>query len=296
MLNGIHPTIDLLQAGEIVYYDKVKDLTFDNGIKLSKGWADLLVVDFEHSYFDIPGLQSFMEGLRQGGPTPNLYQTPTVISTLPSNCRTRAEVESNAWQIRHVFSTGVHGILHTHCQCPEAVQAYIEACRYSFQKIGVGPNLGPGNRGSGNQEEIAKFWGISKQKYLKIADPWPLNSEGTFLLGIKIETRKALDIVNDLVTVPGLSIAEWGPGDMSMSFGYPDNHDPPYPPKVETARKMIKRACDRTGLQLMSSWNDQTKTIKQNLQTLFDWGIKIVACPSLEIREIGLHVKPRKSL
>ena len=76
MLNGIHPTIDLLQAGEIVYYDKVKDLTFDNGIKLSKGWADLLVVDFEHSYFDIPGLQSFMEGLRQGGPTPNLYQTP----------------------------------------------------------------------------------------------------------------------------------------------------------------------------------------------------------------------------
>ena len=294
MLNGIHPTIDLLQASKIVYYDKVKDLTFDNGIRLSKGWADLLVVDFEHSYFDIPGLQNFMEGLRQGGPTPDLYQTPTVITTLPSNCRTRTEVEANAWQIRHVLSAGVHGILHAHCLLPEAVQAYVEACRYSFQAIGVGPNLGPGQRGSGNQEEIATLWEIPKQQYLRISDPWPLNPEGVLLLGIKIENRKALDMANNLVAVPGLSIAEWGPGDMSMSFGYADNHDPPYPSEVETARKIIKRACDRSGLQLMSSWNDQTKNDTQNLQTLFDWGIKIVSCPRLEIREIGLQLKPRK--
>ena len=39
------------------------------------------------------------------------------------------------------------------------------------------------------------------------------------------------------------------PGDMGISFGYPDAHDPPYPPELEAARQTIKEACDAAGIR-----------------------------------------------
>ena len=63
-----------------------------------------------------------------------------------------------------------------------------------------------------------------------------------------------------------LNIAEWGPGDMGMSYGYDDQHDPPYPPEMENARHVIKKACDDNGLFFLSSWNDSSKPREENVQ------------------------------
>jgi 4-hydroxy-2-oxoheptanedioate aldolase len=43
--------------------------------------------------------------------------------------------------------------------------------------------------------------------------------------------------------VPGIAFAEWGPGDMGMSMGLPDAHDPPYPPQMQAARDRVLAAC-----------------------------------------------------
>ena len=42
----------------------------------------------------------------------------------------------------------------------------------------------------------------------------------------------------------GIAFAEWGPGDMGMSFGHADAHDPPYPPEMAAARARVKAGCD----------------------------------------------------
>ena len=293
MAKRISRCIDLLQAGRPIYYTQADELGYENGRQQAQTWADFLIVDFEHAPFDVVGLLAFMTGLVDGGPTPDGYRMPTVIATLPSNCKTRTEVEASAWQIRQVLSAGVHGILHTHARDVEPVRAFVEACRFPFQTIGVGDQLGQGQRGAGGQDTPAALWGVTPQDYVKIADPWPLNPDGQLMLGLKIEDREGVVIAEALAAATGLAFAEWGPGDMGMSYGYADAHDPPYPPELETARKTVKAACDKTGLAFLSSWHDPNQTEQENVQFLFDWGVKVISCRTEETKEVGLRLRPR---
>lgn len=288
----INRIIELLEQNQPVYYTGAGELTYENGQKQARTWADFLMVDFEHHAFDTKGLAEFMRGLVEGGPTRSGHRTPAIISTLPSNCKTREEVLANAWQIRHVLSAGVHGILHTHARDPEAVRAFVAQCRYPFQPASA--DLGQGQRGAGGQGWPAHIWGVSPQEYLRIADPWPLNPKGELLLGLKIEDRECVAVAEGVARVPGIAFAEWGPGDMGMSYGYPDGHDPPYPPEMERARKIVKEACDRAGLAFLSSWNDPSKSLEENLRFLLDWGVKIIAGGGQEQAALGRQLTRRQ--
>ena len=122
--------------------------------------------------------------------------------------------------IKQVLAAGVHGLLLCHAETPEAVRAFVEAARYSFTSS-VGSDLGAGRRGHGGQIRAAEIWGIPVDEYFARADPWPLNPRGELLLGIKVENTRALANVERTTRVPGIAFAEWGPGDMGMSMGYP---------------------------------------------------------------------------
>ena len=87
--------------------------------------------------------------------------------------------------------------------------------------------------------------------YLKRADPWPLNPEGELLLGLKIENVRALANAEATAAVPGIAFAEWGPGDMGMSLGFPDAHDPPYPTEMLAARERVLAACKANKLAFL---------------------------------------------
>ena len=292
----INRAIELLEQGQPVYPTMPGELTYENGKHMAGTWADMVMVDFEHHPFDTVGLGRFMRGLADGGPTRSGHRTPAVFVTLPSNAKTEDEVLANAWQIRHVLSTGVHGILHTHTRLPGAVRAFVEQCRYPFQTIGVGDGgLGKGQRGAGGQMEPAAIWGVEPHEYVRIADPWPLNPEGELMLGLKIEDRECLQNAEAVASVPGISFAEWGPGDMGMSFGYSDRHDPPYPPEMEQARSTIQNACDNAGLAFLCGWNDPKMTSEQCLRHLLDMGVKIIGGgPKGEaMAEIGRRITGR---
>lgn len=292
-MKRINRCIDLLAAGHPIYYTEAGPLTYEQGRAQARTWADFLVVDFERDPFDVEGLAAFMRGIVDGGPTPDGYRMATVIATLPSNCRTRAEVEANAWQIRHVLSAGVHGILHTHAHQSDAARAFVESCRFPFHAQGLESGLGRGQRGSGGQVRPAELWGISPVEYTQRAEPWPLNSDGELLLGVKIEDRDCLEQAPATAAVPGLAFAEWGPGDMGMSYGYPDAHDPPYPKELEQARHRVKAACDEAGLYFLSAWNDSGMNDEQRLRLLFDWGAMVIAGASAEMKAVGLKLRPR---
>ena len=293
MAKRINRVIELLEAGEPVYYTGTGDLTYENGLKQASTWADFLITDFEHHAFDVVGLTAFMKGLVDGGSTKAGHRTPAVISTLPSNCRTVAEMRANAWQVRQVLSAGVHGILHTHARQADAVRAFIEECRYPFHKKGR-EGLGEGQRGAGGQRQPAEIWGVSAQEYLKIADPWPLNPEGELLLGLKLENQESMVNADAICRVPGLGFAEWGPGDMGMSFGDGDSHDPPYSDDMNRARETVKAACDANGLKFLSSWNDPNNTDEQNLQVLIDMGAHIFSGGGEEKAAIGRKMTNRQ--
>lgn len=289
----INRCIELLEQGQPIFYTGTPELSYEAGVKMSKTWADFISVDFEHHPFDTVGLTKFMEGLRDAGPTTSGHLTPTVIVTLPSNAKTADEVRYNAWQIRHVLTAGVHGILHTHARTPEAVKAFVEECRWPFAKAKAG--LGKGQRGAGGQSIPAKIWGLSVHDYLAASDPWPLNPKGELMLGLKLEDAECLANCEKSAAVPGISFAEWGPGDMGMSLGLPDAHDPPYPKKMEDARKRIHAACDKAGIAFLCSWNDAKMTPEQRIRHLLKMGVKVVSGQDGERMAIeGRKISKRK--
>ena len=292
----INRAIELLEQGQPVYPTNAGELTYENGKHMAGTWADILTVEFEHHPFDTLGLSRFMRGLADGGPTRTGHPTPAVFTTLPANARTREEVLANAWQIRHVLSTGVHGLLNTHTRTPEAVRAFVEQCRYPFQTAGVGDGgLGEGQRGAGGQMEPAAIWGVEPQEYVRIADPWPLNPDGELMLGLKIEDRQCVQNAEAVASVPGISFAEWGPGDMGMSFGFSDRHDPPYPPVMEDARNTVKAACDTAGLAFLCGWIDPHMTLEERVRHLLDMGVKIPGGgpDSEEMARVGRRITGR---
>ena len=290
----INKCIELLEQGQPAYATSILEPTYDAGRQHAQTWADMIVIDFEHHAFDVVGLTRFMRGLKDGGPTPSGHATPTVITTLPSNCMSREEVIYNAWQARHVLSAGVHGILHTHARDPEAISAFVSTVRYPFQTIGRDGGLDEGLRGSGGQENASEIWDVTTAEYLQKADPWPLNPDGELMLGLKIEDRHCLTNADAIAGTPGIAFAEWGPGDMGMSFGYAEGHDPPYPPEMDNARNTVKAACEKAGISFYTAWRDPSMSEEQQVKFLVEEiGAGIMGGSSLEAADAGRKLTGR---
>ncbi len=248
----VNKAIELLEAGQPIYYTSGHG-GYEEGKKMAQTWADYINYDMEHHPYDITQLQAFMRGLADGGPTKSGHRTPAVIPVLPLDGLSEAAVHANAWMMKQVLATGVHGILLTHARDPEAVREFVRASRYPFHKQAVGKGLKEGLRGNGGQGTAAKIWGISVSDYFKKADTWPLNPDGELLLGLKIEDRHALPNAEASTKIPGIGFAEWGPGDMGMSFGYPDRHDPPYPKEMAAARARVMAACKAANIAFLNT-------------------------------------------
>jgi hypothetical protein len=73
---------------------------------------------------------------------------------------------------------------------------------------------------------------------------------------------------------------------MATSFGYPEAHDPPYPPELDAARHAAKAACDAHDLAFLSSWNDARQSKAANVRYLREWGVRIIAADE-ELATIG---------
>ena len=270
MAERINKAMELLDQDQPVYYvggHTGAELSYESGQSLAKTYADYINVGMEHGVFDMAGLDQFMRGLVENGPTNSGHSTPAVIVEMPVEGNNADVIRANAWQFRQVLARGVHGILLCHAESPEAVKAFVEICRYPFHTIGVGTQLDVGRRGSAGQGSAAPIWGVSADQYLEKADPWPLNPRGELMLGLKIENKRALQNVEMTIRVPGIAFAEWGPGDMGMSFGY-RNIPSPYPVEMLEARDRVFLACKAAGVAFLegASPNDVSDSIDQGVR------------------------------
>ena len=279
-MERVNRAIALLEQGQPIYYTGAGELSYKGGIQSAQTWADYLIVEMEHGLFNLPALDQFMRGLVEGGPTPSGHRTPAVVVTLPTDGTDEPVIRANAWMIKQVLARGVHGILLCHAETPGAVKAFVESARYPFQSAGVGDRLDQGRRGAGGQGSAASIWGLPVEEYLERGDVWPLNPEGEIMLGLKIENQRALANTEASIRVPGIAFAEWGPGDMGMSLGYRDAHDPPYPEEMTAARERVKRACQEANVAFLDG------VCPENVVARIEEGVRICS-GSREAAEIG---------
>ena len=165
MTKRINRAIELLETDQPIYYTGLHSfsrnfLTYEQGKKDSLIWADYINIGMEHGAFDMSGLEAYMEGLFDGGPTNSGHFTPTVIIELPVQGENAEIIKYNSWQIRQILARGVHGILLCEASSGEAVSAFVEACRYKINEIGVGLGLKPGTRGVGSEFMAKRKWVI----------------------------------------------------------------------------------------------------------------------------------------
>jgi 4-hydroxy-2-oxoheptanedioate aldolase len=177
-------------------------------------------------------------------------------------------MEANFWVVQQTIACGVHGILLCHAREPEAIAWMVRACRYPRAKP-VNAFIGEGLLGNGSQGFSSRIWGVTAAEYMAKADPWPLNPNGEFMLGIKVEDRHALAAVDAVTAVPGLAFAEWGPGDMGISLDLPDGHvaNDELHPMMREARGKVLAACKKNGLAFLNTVreNDVTAMIDEGV-------------------------------
>ena len=294
MVKRINRAIELLESDQPIYYTGLHSfsrnfLTYEQGIKDSSIWADYINIGMEHGAFDMGGLEAYMDGLLDGGPTTSGHVTPAVIVELPVQGENSEVVKYNAWQVRQILARGVHGILLCEATTPEAVAAFVESCRYKINDIGVGCGLQDGTRGVGSEFKAKLKWGLKDDnEYREKADPWPLNPVGELLLGLKIETLSGLNNCEEILSVPGIGFAEMGPGDMSMSMKIKRVPGAPLDQRLKDASTRVKKACDKNGVKFL-----ETGTPK-NIKEVIDSGARVIAGQSQKAAEIGRKYTKRK--
>jgi len=279
----INRAIELLEQGQPIYYTGSHSGTeggFENGKRDAQTWADYISYDMEHAPYDIKGLAEYMRGLAAGGPTKSGHRTPAVIVNVPVNGTDEGAVRANAWMFSQVLATGVHGVFLTHADTPSAVRAFVEAVRLPIHKQGVDHGISEGRRGVHGAPAAAQIWGVSQDEYLDRADTWPLNPKGELLLGLKLEDKYALANAEQNLQVPGIAIAEWGPGDMALSLGVRGPNVAEKDPAMLAARAKVFAACKANKIFFLNSMN------QNNVIAMLQEGV-MVGPASQQTAEIG---------
>ena len=249
----LNKVIELLEQGQPVYYTQTTG-AYDEGFAAAQTRADYINYEMEHGVFDLAALRDFMRGLADGGPSRSGHRLTPVVVTLPILGLDEASVRANHWVVHQVLAAGVHGILLCHARDAEAVRALVELARFPFAPAADG--LGEGLRGAGSENFAASIWGVSRNEYLSLADPWPLNPNGELLLGLKIEDRHALENAEQTTGVPGIAFAEWGPSDMEFSLiGLPQRGGQQQP-EMQAARNRVFDAVRENGIYMLDVCND----------------------------------------
>src|SRR6187397_825019 len=254
----VNRIVDMWLKDQPVYYAQVSGGGYDEGKKLAATKADYITYEMEHGPLDFKELQEFMRGLVEAGPTRTGHKTPAVIVTLPISGTTDA-LRANSWMIQQALATGVHGILLCNAESPEAARLMIEASRYPFAPRVDG--LAQGTRGNGSQAYASRMWGVGAEEYMRIADPWPLNPDGEFIFGLKIENPRADANVETSVRVPGIAFAEWGPGDHGFFLmGRPGTYQGggEQAENMAAVRRRVLDATKAAGVKFLNACNEKT--------------------------------------
>ena len=281
----VSKAVELLASDQPIYYTQVNGGGYEEGKELAQTWADYITYNMEHSPFNMTDLRAFMQGLVDGGPTKSGHRTPTVIAVLPLGGINETVMWSNYWMVEQVLGSGVHGVLLAHARSPEVSKILVQAARYPHAPKVEG--IDEGLRGNGGQGFAARIWGVSNQEYQGLADPWPFNSDGELLIGLKIEDRHALENAEASVAVPGIGFAEWGPGDMSMSYNA-SRAGGEMPQVLVDARARVLAATKQAGIPFLNQMN------ADNIEAMIDEGVRIGANPGADVADQGRRYTRRE--
>jgi 2-keto-3-deoxy-L-rhamnonate aldolase RhmA len=129
------------------------------------------------------------------------------------------------WAIKLSLDIGAQGVVIPLVNTLEEAERAVKFCKYPPQGI-----RGVAGGKSAN-------YGMNSKEYLRSAN------EQTVVI-VQIETRQALNNLDDILSVDGIDVAFVGPSDLTMSLGYIDDRANP---GVIEAMEKVARVCEKHG-------------------------------------------------
>jgi len=185
---------------------------------------DWLMFDMEHSPADISTLQVILPALNGTDIVP--------FVRAPWN---------DMVVIKRLLDLGFKGILIPYVNSREEAEAAVRACRYPPRGVrGVGPR------------RAIRYGSIDIVEYYNNFEREDL------IIGVQIETQKALDNIYETLSVEGIELAFVGPNDLSASLGVFRQLDHP---KFQKAIDIVLKACEDLGVTpgIMAGSPEETK-------------------------------------
>ena len=202
-----------LRAGEVLVGGMIAEYARPSLVKcFQQAGCDFIYIEFEHGYFDLTALADTVQAARDNG-LPVIAKTP--------------QLERAA--VAKLLECGVVGL-----QLPRTEsRGDIETLR-SYLKF---PPLGT----------RAAAPGYGNSDYCKVTDhrAWMAEQDEEISLVVHIETRRAYERAEEIVSTPGVDMVYVGPGDFSVEMGQPGQPDHP---DVRGPMEEILQLCKKHGI------------------------------------------------
>jgi 2-keto-3-deoxy-L-rhamnonate aldolase RhmA len=201
-----------LKRGETVFGTMVQEMR-SPGIAqiLALAGFDFFFIDMEHSPYNLETVADIIRVARLSDIAP-FIRVPDLEYFLLSR----------------PLDAGAMGLMTPRVDTPDQVRKVVSFMKY--------PPMG--ERGCAVQRAHSDYLSVPTKEFIEA-----MNRET--LVIIQIESKEAIDHIEEMVSVPGVDVALIGPNDLSISLGIPG--EPSNPLEVESIEKVIA-ACNKYGV------------------------------------------------
>lgn len=155
---------------------------------------DFIFLDCEHGILDMAGVENCCRAADLTGPTP--------VARIP---------DIGTGTITQFLDRGIRGLICPHIETKADARQIVDAARF-------GP---AGHRSFGGARGTAYQSGIKDMPAFLAA------CNESILIGAMLESRLAVDNLDDILSVPGIDYLMFGPADFAQDLGYPGEPDHP---------------------------------------------------------------------
>ena len=180
-----------LQSGKCVYGPWMMTSSTDTAEILSNVGCDMIMIDGEHGAMGLETAGRLISQIK--------YTPTTPLLRVPWN---------DISMVKQGLDTGASGIMIPMINSKEEAELAVQYCHY--------PPKGVRGFGAGR----ASLFGINSESYLRYA-------KEEILVILQIEHFKAVEAIDEILSVPGIDVAFIGPFDLSTSMGMMGQFDHP---------------------------------------------------------------------
>ncbi len=190
----------LLAEGEVVFGIFSGEKTPDTARQLAaQELVDFVFYSLESGPFDLDTLAAYQEALRGAeDPHPLALRIPPI----------RDGREEAARRTAAGLDAGASAIVFPHVESADEARHAVASMRPASSG-GLRPEPAAG---------AARVFGVPPGDHAARADVWPLDPAGELISMVLIEDRVGVEAAADIVSVPGVSVAFPGPGDLRRAY------------------------------------------------------------------------------